>query len=893
MFASIALISCVSFLTWAFLACDAAITCSSGTTFDPETESCQCINSLCTMEEIESGKIFIAGLFDTTNNPEWEEHFNFAVSMINDHTDGWYDDILLDTDLETVVVNSDCNPKVAVSSYWDLKNQRGRALHGVVGCRCSGASIAVARIAGLENVPQVSMSSSSARLSDVDEFSSFFRMVAPDDSRGQVGGLVALLRSFGWDRVSVIMTDMQYTKDLATAFSNAWVGQQGSWIGDVAYSHTVSLTASGDVDKASIKQMLDGFPTDDPTINSRVIILIAHDHHAFEILEMAQQNNFQPDSIWVGTDAWSNRFPDDNSWMPSFPGYLGLVPYQYKGMENKNYLARFQAAQRSKGMDAITTLPTYAAETVDSLLSLATALSSLSPKQRREGDLVISALRNTTLAGVSGEIRFTAEGDRKNPRYTVLNFQDKAWVDVGSVGLTPDSAEINIDHICWAEAGCGVEPPLDKYDVPPIRLPSWVNVVIALCSLAIIFLGLKYWRSKEGKKKLKSSMTEMQQRINAMKDIDNELEDLDKQVEAAQRRKSSLLKKRADLQDVPNTWSTDTNETLVNVSPHDEQYWLVNDKLRETMGDAWISNVWRIQNHQLWNYYSFHKNRLAMTGVGHNEHLVFHGSSSLEPSIIYNDRQDGFMMQFSRKGFWGRGIYFAQKSDYSNSYSYKPGTDCSERPGAGSSEREMFLAKLLVGNEILMDINESASKAAECRELTVPPTDPQTGLKFNTVTGYTGGSQVWIVYENGRAYPDYLIRYYRGRRDPSRTPFMTKQEAMPDSKNHPTKTKSKAIPDLETGLGHSGSHASLPAPVPPPNAVTWEYYDAGWKPYDDAAQVKIDVGYQLYLTKKTANSGRVNIQSGSWTYEVDFTSMMQTNISHPNRTQRKIRQHVV
>lgn len=138
-----------------------------------------------------------------------------------------------------------------------------------------------------------------------------------------------------------------------------------------------------------------------------------------------------------------------------------------------------------------------------------------------------------------------------------------------------------------------------------------------------------------------------------------------------------------------------------------------------------------------------------------------------------------------------RGIYFANNSSYSDNYAYranhvaKAGSgngsssllcadiDGTDRPTGSNDEKEMFLVKLLIGNEKLMD---------QCRSLTVPPTDPTTGLKHNTVTGYTGGSQVWIVYENGRAYPDYLVRYYRGRRDVTRTPYETRHEAMIDKK---------------------------------------------------------------------------------------------------------------
>lgn len=73
-------------------------------------------------------------------------------------------------------------------------------LHGVIGCRCSGASMAVARIAGLEHVPQISASSTSPKLSNTDDFPYFFRTVAPDGPAGTLGALIQLFREFDWVR---------------------------------------------------------------------------------------------------------------------------------------------------------------------------------------------------------------------------------------------------------------------------------------------------------------------------------------------------------------------------------------------------------------------------------------------------------------------------------------------------------------------------------------------------------------------------------------------------------------------------------------------------------------------------------------------------------------------
>ena len=148
------------------------------------------------------------------------------------------------------------------------------------------------------------------------------------------------------------------------------------------------------------------------------------------------------------------------------------------------------------------------------------------------------------------------------------------------------------------------------------------------------------------------------------------------------------------------------------------------------------------------------------------------------------------MMQVASKGQWGNGLYFAKEAGYSDIYASKgrkmpPGTST-----MSSDESEMMLAELLLGDVIEMDRDNERQIAGirkACNELKVPPNKSGTtsrkgadgvdvatavpratgGARYNTVRGYTqtdknvGGqwskndncprSQVWIVYENGRA----------------------------------------------------------------------------------------------------------------------------------------------
>jgi len=245
------------------------------------------------------------------------------------------------------------------------------------------------------------------------------------------------------------------------------------------------------------------------------------------------------------------------------------------------------------------------------------------------------------------------------------------------------------------------------------------------------------------------------------------------------------------------------------------------------------------------------------------------------------------MMQFAAQGLWGRGIYFADKASYSKNYSYTP------YPKA-KGDLEMFLTRLTVGKEINLK---------QDRTLTVPPVDVTSGLKYNTVTGNTAGSQVWIVYENGRAYPEYLVRYYVGSRDKSRTPYASKREA---SKS----TRWSASASFERELSKSlvdqpEVNQSLTQPQPKDrNGGVWEYQtDSGsWVAYDIANQALIEKCYQDYTTGNATSLGltgyltgyrhsgwQVAIKGPEWDYEIDVLTMTQTNTQHPNGTVRDIR----
>ena len=105
--------------------------------------------------------IKLAGIVDTTNFAWAEALFAVTFGLLNERGNGFFDE-LGDYDLPEIsheVLDGGCDGYAAVAAYWGV-----RPVHGLVGARCSGASIPLAWMSALDNVPQVSMASTSARL---------------------------------------------------------------------------------------------------------------------------------------------------------------------------------------------------------------------------------------------------------------------------------------------------------------------------------------------------------------------------------------------------------------------------------------------------------------------------------------------------------------------------------------------------------------------------------------------------------------------------------------------------------------------------------------------------------------------------------------------------------
>ena len=283
----------------------------------------------------------------------------------------------------------------------------------------------------------------------------------------------------------------------------------------------------------------------------------------------------------------------------------------------EDFIMALQDAQDQDGKKPWLELPNHAAQQmVDSILALVMALVATPPLDRRNGTAVMSNLLDLDFNGVSGRVRFTSDGDREDPQYSLFNLKRNgdtmSWEDIGSTRSVVGSAEISLKDTCFAPNACGLNiAPFDSYPIPepaPVQLAVWIPIVLSLIAMLLVGITYRYIRIYHDKKELLSSMTELEKKVKALNSIDDDLDNLNKVVDDAKARQQSLIMKRAALQGTPSTW-TESSDILVPVTPEDEEYWSVLESMRATIPNAHISQLHRVQNESLWSYYSFHKVR--------------------------------------------------------------------------------------------------------------------------------------------------------------------------------------------------------------------------------------------------------------------------------------------
>ena len=174
-----------------------------------------------------------------------------------------------------------------------------------------------------------------------------------------------------------------------------------------------------------------------------------------------------------------------------------------------------------------------------------------------------------------------------------------------------------------------------------------------------------------------------------------------------------------------------------------EEYDRIADSFLQTMPTVQNVKIERIQNKIIWRkYLDCGKQMMSFNDGILGEQILFHGSSTTNPEQIYRG-DTSFDIRFSREGMWGKGNYFAANASYSHGFSFN----------AAGNYRKMLVAWVLTGR----------SYNSPPHKFDKPPLRRQEAggirRRFDSVNGTTGGSKVFIIYDNSHSYPAYLITY--------------------------------------------------------------------------------------------------------------------------------------
>ena len=211
---------------------------------------------------------------------------------------------------------------------------------------------------------------------------------------------------------------------------------------------------------------------------------------------------------------------------------------------------------------------------------------------------------------------------------------------------------------------------------------------------------------------------------------------------------------------LPEYWEPQTEEIVLKGVPNGSKEWTyVETLVHATLPSVRIRTLERIQNKWLWDKYNFSKERLRQQNNGViNERELFHGTGTTPPEKIYKSRQ-GFDFRFcSTHNLWGAGSYFAVSAKYSDAkYAYRL---------FGQGAKQLILAKVLTGEAYpsLTPEPTLTKPPVNKKKQSVMATSSKSSAAFidelyDSVCGYTNGSDIYVIYDHDKAYPDYLITY--------------------------------------------------------------------------------------------------------------------------------------
>jgi serine/threonine protein kinase len=191
----------------------------------------------------------------------------------------------------------------------------------------------------------------------------------------------------------------------------------------------------------------------------------------------------------------------------------------------------------------------------------------------------------------------------------------------------------------------------------------------------------------------------------------------------------------------------------------------VKDLLTESLPSAKLVKVERWENRLLWRDYWTKRQHLEVKRGPRNlnEQLLWHGTGKTPPATVL-EHEVGPDTRFSRGGFYGAGLYLAERARYSNhdQYVHRCTTvDVRQVRPSTKRVRQLLLCRAALG--VSYPFDEKTNK-----DLKMPPTEGG-GVLYDSVCGGPhqptragagdNDSRMFVLYDLAQAYPEYVVSY--------------------------------------------------------------------------------------------------------------------------------------
>jgi hypothetical protein len=326
----------------------------------------------------------------------------------------------------------------------------------------------------------------------------------------------------------------------------------------------------------------------------------------------------------------------------------------------------------------------------------------------------------------------------------------------------------------------------------PVERPTFEDTLKQLDAVASEFptedagrrAGAAASRVEELERRLAIAEAELEQSAaHNQAEIDAEVRALKVELDAAERdRKAICVALRAATVTFPETWTEQADDggdrgdiewwrsgrQLVAVDRDmkpDSEWARVKDRLTESLPSATLVKVERWENRLLWRDYWTKRQHLEVKrGPGNvNEQWLWHGTGKTPPATVL-EHEDGPDPRFSRGGFYGAGLYLAERAIYSNDDKYVHCcTTVDVRP---VRPRTVRVRQLLLCRAALGKWHDYRDKIKP--DLKMPPTEGG-GVLYDSVRGGPhqptrqgagdNESRMFVLYDLAQAYPEYVVSY--------------------------------------------------------------------------------------------------------------------------------------